>query len=190
MDTIRIQAIDAAGGSSQEASLNILYGDTALELDVRLGWNVFSLPFTPRQADPAVLFARPGRSGTWYSGILWYWDTLLQSFGPARTLHAGTAYYMYCVDAPDTPIVVEVDGLASVDQSVILSEHWNFVGPLGFGDFAERPLDVRRQPLPAGTIWECSADGCRLPPDGTCARGNAYWIHSFVRQTIEFGLTP
>jgi len=187
VDTVRIKAVDAGGGTSQEAELRIVFGDPRLEMTLQEGWNAFSLPFPPHEPDPEKLFARPGRSGaqTWYRKGVWLWDALLQVYRPIHVLEAGRGYYMYCADVPVDPIVVRIDGNAAVDATVSLLRRWNLVGPVGFGDLTDPLVCSRGKPFPEGRLWECTGSGCQAPPDGELRRGRAYWIVSPVQQPIE-----
>ena len=185
-----LQAVDATGAASAEAVLVIRFGETGLDIVLEAGWNVFSLPYTPIVTDPEQVFARPGRAGTWAVGPVWYFDGDLQVFRPARSLHPGNAYALYCTDVPAGPISVDVDPTVPVPQTLPLRHGWSFVGPVGFGPATGVVVDARQRPFTSARILECLGAVCTPSADGILRRGMAYWLYSDVAQNIEATLVP
>jgi len=182
VDVFELQVTDGTDTSVLQPVL-VYLGFVSLDLQLSMGWNLFSLPMDLTPVTPAELLQVDGIPV--YFGVVWEWNAPLARYEAADLLQSKRGYWAYVAEQPPA---ITVRGPRAGDASLSVSSGWNLLGPVGYGDNGAVPIDDDGDPFPDGTVhgWDPVQTDYVLPgPDG-CLRGNGYWIWSSALQTIEF----
>lgn len=166
LDAYRVDL--AAGGDG---------GRDEIVLEVKPGWNLLSVPFTP---DSAVsiegVFSDP-RENVLFTGTAWAWDALSHQYTAVVGCPAAQqGLWVYRDSASDVAVTKVLKGTSRRSSEMSLSSGWNLVGPSSDLQ-ASDVLDEGE----AGKAWQwntATQSYESVPSGGVFRRGNGYWVWS------------
>jgi hypothetical protein len=163
-DRFSYAVVDATGAvSTGQISVTVV---GRVEVSFQPGWNLFSLPVEPFDAEAATLLA-----GLPYAGPVWGWNG--QGFTPVRTLQPLQGYWLFLADQPgkaSAAASLEVRGVRYSGPPLSLTSGWHLLGIPA----ARVPIEV---PSVRRVAWGWNAltqsYEAQLPP---LQPARAYWI--------------
>lgn len=169
---------DGAGDLALTDGFGAIYAVQTFSLELRLGWNLISVPLYP--LDPYLAEVLPsGMRGP-------LWEFTPEGYQPVLSIEPLRGYWVWSGRSASRTF----EGVPVETPVRALEQGWNLVGPTGLPPYAALalPLDTTPAGALAGPTW--AWDPRLMASFGagrSLALGRAYWVYASVPARIRLG---
>ncbi len=141
-------------------------GDVTIDLDLKAGWNMVSVPVVPDNTAPSSVFA--GNDG------MYTWNPVSKSYVVPPAIEPDKGYWVHVV----SDLIVHVTGAPSTAGESELSKGWNMAGSMRlFVIDMDDVIDTPSDSIVRSSIYEWNQVDRRYDSATVLQPGKGYWIN-------------